>query len=131
MTEQTEQFDQHIQQAAKGLQDAIPNRLARQTENYTVEYGVRADDSAMVFHFYPPGTDWSKYPPEEIGQWRPNYRMHERLERAMPQSFDIKFLKATFTEETQSFCIIVAGLGKSPDPEPLVARFFARIDAPL
>lgn len=113
-----------------GLRDAIPNRQAKQTVNYVVEYGVREDDGAMIFHFYPPGTDWSKYPPEKLGVWSPTYGMDRRLEAAMPAIFDTRFIKATFTEEMQSFCIIVHGLGRSPDPWPLVNRFLDRIDVP-
>lgn len=116
---------------ATGMTDAIPDRLAKQTPNYDVEYGVRADDMAMIFHFYPPGTDWSSYPPKKFGTWPQKYAMDQRLERALPESFDVAFVKAVFTEESQSFCIIVKGLGHSPDPWTLVNRFFERIDAPL
>jgi hypothetical protein len=114
-----------------GLTDAIPERLAKQTPNYDVEYGIREDDKAMIFHFYPPGTDWSKYPPEELGKWADDYRMHERLEAALPRCFKVDFVKAVFTAETQSFCIIVKGLGRSPDPFFYVHRFFEMIDSGL
>jgi len=89
----------------KGLTDAIPNRMARQTSNYIVIYGPRTDDGAMVFHFYPPGSD----PPNLLGEWREDYRIHDRLESAIPKVFDVRFVRATYTDELKSFCIIVAG----------------------
>jgi len=115
----------------RGLRDAVADRQVKQTPNYFVEYGVREDDGSMIFHFYPPNTDWSEYPPKKIGSWPTAYQMADRLERAMPIVFDVQFIKARYTEELASFCIIVRGLGRSPDPWPLVNRFFSLIDAPL
>lgn len=113
--------------AARGMQDAIPNRMAKQTKNYDVQYGVREDDKAMVFHFFPPGSD----PPKKIAAWNEAYKMNERLERALPATFDVSSVTATYTEEMRSFCIIVGGLGRSMDPWHYVHRFFAKIDEPL
>lgn len=129
--EQLETLREAMPEPVTGLRDAIPNRQAKQTPNYVVEYGSREDDGSMIFHFYPPGTDWSEYPPKSIGTWPPAFKMDHRLERAIAMTFDVKFVKATFTEEMASFCIIVRGLGRSPDPWPLVNRFFERIDGPL
>jgi hypothetical protein len=114
-----------------GLMDVVPERMAKQTSHYDVEYGLRIDDKAMIFHFYAPGTDWSEYPPKNLGTWDPNYRMHDRLERAMPEVFEVSAIKAVYTEETKSFCIIVGGLGHAPDPFYYVHRFFEKIDAAL
>lgn len=132
-TEEKDRVDEVVlsNEGATGLRDAIGNRQAKQTPHYVAEYGVRDDDGAMIFHFYPPGTDWSEYPPTSLGEWPAAYKMDHRLERAMGIVFDVRFVKATYTEEMASFCIIVKGLGKSPDPWPLVNRFFDRIDAPL
>lgn len=111
----------------RGLKDAIPDRMAKQTADYDVVYGIRADDQAMIFHFFPPGSD----PPNKLGSWRDAYRIHDRLEAAIPKAFDVRFVKATYTSELRSFCIIVRGLGRSMDPWHFVHRFFEAIDAPL
>lgn len=108
------------------LREALPNRLARVTTYYVAEYGVRYDDGAVVFQFFPP--DRTK---DSNGSWDPSFKMPERLEKAMPQCFRLENLKAVFTEELNSFCIIVKNLGVSPDPWPIVERFFSVIDAPL
>jgi len=126
-----EAFESADWSPATGLLDAIPGRLMKQTQNYHVEYGVRIDDNAMIFHFYPPDTDWTYYPPTTPGSWAAAYAMNDRLERAMPKVFDVKFLKASFTELNQSFCIIAKGVGASPDPFYFAHRFFEEIDAPL
>lgn len=109
-----------------GLQDAIPQRLGDQNANYQVEYGVRSDDQALVFHFYPPNTDWSTNPPS-FGKWSEAYGMHDRLEAALPEVFDVKKLKATYTEELRSFCIIAYGIGLSPDPLYFARKLFQKI----
>lgn len=113
-----------------GITDAIPERLAKQHQEYIAVYGIRADDQAMVFHFYPPGTDFAAQP-QKIGTWGQEWRMDERLERAIPHAFKVEFVKAVYTAEMKSFCIIVRGLGHSPDPWFFVHRFFEKIDAPL
>jgi hypothetical protein len=125
----TDELDQLTAQGtATGLQDAIPNRMAVQTANYDVEYGVRSDDDALVFHFYPPGTDWSTNPPG-LGKWNDSYKMHDRLEAAIPQIFSVEHIKARYTEELQSFCIIAYDVGKSPDPYYFVRSFLQKIDS--
>lgn len=112
-----------------GLTDAIPNRMALRTDLYDVEYGIRMDDKSFIFHFYPPNTDWSEYPPKHVGKWADPNAMTERLELAIRETFDVQFVKGSYTAENQSFCIIVKGLGASPDPWFLAHRFFQKIDS--
>lgn len=114
---------------SRGLQDAIPERLGDQNEHYQVEYGIRSDDNAMVFHFYPPDTDWSTNPPT-FGKWSEAYGMHNRLEGALAKVFDVNKLKATYTEELRSFCIIAYGIGFNPDPFYFARSLFEKIETP-
>ena len=116
---------------SKGVRDAITNRLAKETKNYLVEYGVRTDDMAMVFHFFPPMS---------ASRWDARYKMEKRLEIAMPACFDttkiqanevLSTMRSTPDDLTPSYCIIVRGLGSSLDPWPLVNRFFEKIDSAL
>lgn len=108
---------------ASSLREHIPELLARDTPLYLVEYGIRIDDGALVFHFFPP---------KEEADWPPNNRMNKRLEHALDSLVDVKTVAvADYIQELRSFCIILRGLGHSPDPWIFVERFFAKIDEPL
>ncbi len=107
---------------ASSLKEAVPDLLAKDTPGYLVEYGIRIDDGAMVFHFFPP---------KDRGDWDPGWRMDTRLERALPGCFDVSAVSAGYAEELRSFYVIVGGLGSAPDPWPSVERFFAAIDSAL
>ncbi len=107
--------------AASGLKHAIPALLAKQTADYEVEYGIREDDGAIVFHFYAPGR----------GEWDPAWDATARLERALPMCFDTSKLHAEYISIVHSYCIIVKDLGFSPDPWPLVERFLSEVERGL
>ncbi len=100
----------------------IPAPLALDTASFLVEYGIRADDSAMVFHFFSPKGE---------NEWSPAYRMDARLKRAIDGNFDPKKVSCGYAREMDSFYVIVGGLGDGPDPWTLVERFFCDLDAPL
>lgn len=102
-----------------GLRQSIPNLLAMDTKNWLSQYGIREDDSAMVFHFFPKT------------KWDPRYKMDKRLEAAIEKCFDTTRVRADFAEELDSFCVIVAGFGASLDPWPMVHRFLSSIDDAL
>jgi hypothetical protein len=114
-------MDNYDTAAISNLSDAIPERLAKEAPNYLVEYGIRFDDAAMVFHFFPP---------MHRQDWDPEWKMNERLERAIAETFDTDLVSADYADEVRSFCVIVRGLGCAPDPFPLVELFFERIDSP-
>lgn len=103
----------------RSLLPHVPNPLAKDTKNYLVEYGVRIDDGAMVFHFFVP---------KDRNDWDPAYAMDKRLERAIPACFSVERVSADFAREMNSFNVIVGGLGASPDPWPLVEKFFQALD---
>lgn len=106
---------------ANSLLPHVPNLLARDTKDYLVEYGVRVDDKAMVFHFFSP---------KDRSTWDPEANMDQRLKRAIDICFPVKKVTAGFADELDSFYVIVGELGASPDPWPLVERFFRVLDAP-
>lgn len=115
-------FDNDMQDINGGaLTEALPNPLAKETANYVVEYGIRPDDGALVFHFFPArGEDW------DLG-----YQMNKRLERALHEVFGRKAARADFVDELRSFCVIVWGMASVPDPMSAAATFFDSIDAAL
>jgi hypothetical protein len=99
----------------------LPEPLARDTPNYLVEYGIRLDDLAMVFHFFPP---------KDREDWDPaRWNLARRLEVVLPKHFDTRMLTAGYAPEIRSFYVIVGGLGAVPDPWFLVERFFGALDA--
>lgn len=134
MTTEAEKLQTHVSSdiSRDALDEAIPGRRARHHEQYTVEYGIRRDDGALMFHFYPPNTDWSEYPPprEKLGTWSKSFGMHNRLEAAILKCFSRDDVKGSYSEDLRSFCIIVAGAGRSLDPWYLADRFFREIDQP-
>lgn len=107
---------------ASALQSHIPNPLAKDTPNFLVEYGVRIEDHAMIFHFFS-GKDQT--------EWNLEFHMDKRLEVAIDEHFDVSKVTAGYAQEMDSFYIIVGGLGGAPDPWPLVERFLSSLEEPL
>jgi hypothetical protein len=107
--------------SADSLKTHVPHLLARDTKDYLVEYGIRLDDKAMVFHFFSP---------KDAAAWDPASKMDQRLKAAIDQCFQVKNVTAGFAPELDSFYVIVGGLGAALDPWPLVDRFFRVLDAP-
>lgn len=105
---------------ANSLLPHIPNPLAMDTPNFLVEYGIRVDDQAMVFHFFSA---------KDRSTWDPEYRMDERLRRAIDANFDTRKITCGYALEMDSFYVIVGGLGAGPDPWPLVERFLSDVQA--
>lgn len=104
---------------ADSLLPHVPHPLARDTKDYLVEYGVRLDDQAFVFHFYSP---------KDRDTWDPAAQMDRRLKSAIDRCFRVETVTAGFAPEMDSFYVIVGGLGAAPDPWPLVDRFFRAVD---
>ena len=107
---------------ASSLIPHIPNPLAMDTPNFLVEYGIRVDDQAVVFHFFSAKNRTS---------WDPEYKMDVRLQRGVDRNFDTTKVTCGFAVEMDSFYVIVGGLGAGPDPWPLVERFLFDVQAPL
>lgn len=112
-----------------GIEDSIPDRLAKDTAEWLCEHGIRTDDQAMVFHFYPkrqiPGVFDKEGNP--VAGWSEDYHMDRRLDQAL-KMFDPEDLNCKFIETHNSFNVIVGGLGAALDPWPLVEKFFSRIE---
>lgn len=116
------------------LHDAIPNRLAKEYSRFFVEYGVRSDDGAIVMHFYAS----ARFAKEALTGFVSNRPLDwtEGFERRLVSAIRATFgeqptrdeVEARYTEEYDSYCLILRRLGAAPDPWPLVERFFHRID---
>lgn len=95
-------------------------------DKYTLEWGVRETDSALVLHLFPhiEGDNFAK-------EWDPDYAMDKRLDYAIPQLFDTTMVNAGFEPEYNSFYIIVRAI-LAPDLRLLIHRFLELIEgAPL
>lgn len=100
------------------LQTHLPDTHAMSTPHFLVEYGVRVDDLAMVFHFYSP---------EDAPAWPDHARWRTRLERAIESTFDMSAVSADYVPEMDSYCVIVRGMGARPDPLAFAKIFLDRV----
>ncbi len=103
----------------RSLITAIPELRTVQAEKFRVEYGVRHDDSAVVFHFFP------------VRHWDAEYQMDRRLEEAILGCFEYFKVATSYAEELESFCVIIGGLGASRDPERLIRKFLGAVEPAL
>lgn len=108
--------------APAAVEPDLANTQAETRERYTVEFGQRNSDNALVFHFYPPLDESGS-----IGEWPVGSDMDKRLERVLPRFFNTSNLTAGYEDEYDSFFIIVGGLA-APDLRLLSAQFFDALD---
>jgi hypothetical protein len=101
----------------KSLRTAIPELLAEENELFKVQYGIREDDHAMVFHFFPPQKGW----PDDISA---------RLTSAMTEHLPSEHIRADYVTELDSFCIIYYGGGMIPAPYGVAKLFLAAVRGP-
>lgn len=100
---------------------ADPQAIAR--EKFTIEWGFRSTDGALVIHLFP----------HIVGdnvatEWEDGYAMDKRLDVAIPQLFRKENVNAGFEPTMNSFYIIIYGV-IAPDPRLLVQRFVESIEA--
>lgn len=104
----------------------LPNCQAIAREKYTLEWGVRGSDGALVLHIFP------HIEGDNIAaDWDYSYAMDKRLDHAIPQLFDVSTVNAGFEPTYNSFYVIVKAV-IAPDLRLLVQRFLETIEgAPL
>lgn len=100
----------------------MADRQAISRPRFTVEWGERQTDSALVIHLYPhiEGDNVA-------AKWDESFNMDKRLDVAIPSVFDVKMVNAGFEPLYNSFYIIVHGL-VVPDLRLLVQRFLEKIE---
>lgn len=104
----------------------IPDCQAIARSKYTLEWGVRESDGALVMHIFP-HIEGDNIAPA----WDVSYAMDKRLDYAIPQLFEVSHVNAGFETAYNSFYIIVKAV-ISPDLRLLVQRFLELIEgAPL
>lgn len=112
--------------ARDSVQPDLAETQAIARDKYTVEWGIRQSDRALVLHLFP----------HIVGdnvatEWDEGFKMDKRLDYAIPQVFDVKMVNAGFEPAMNSFYIIVHGV-IAPDLRLLVQRFLELIEgAPL
>lgn len=97
-----------------------PQAIAR--DRFTVEWGMRKSDDALVIHLYPHIVDNNVSP-----TWDVAYQMDKRLDVAIPAAFNPKNVYAGFEEAMNSFYIIVHHV-TAPDLRMLVHHFLKQIE---
>lgn len=110
----------------EAIRPDVPNRQAIAREKFTLEWGVRETDGALVIHIFPHivGDDISK-------EWDMSYKMDKRLEHAIPSIFNTASVNAGFESAYNSFYVIVKAV-ISADLRLLVQKFVSLVeDAPL
>lgn len=100
----------------------LPEMQAIARPRYTMEWGVRERDNALVIHIFP-HIDGDNV----ADQWDTTYAMDKRLDYAIPQMFEVSNVHAGFETEFNSFFIIVQGV-IAPDLRLLVQRFLEQIE---
>jgi hypothetical protein len=119
-----------------GLQDALEARFGTDTPRYYLEYGPRADDAAMVLHFYGSKDHYLRTQkgglmPDEWAHLGGMQVMCDALNAAMPQCFKTDEVYGEWSPELQSFFVKIEGIGNSLDPSYFVKKFTASVDAEL
>jgi hypothetical protein len=107
------------------IQHVIPNLKAEARGDYVVEWGARVTDGALVFHFFPPLLTNG-----QIGKWPADSTMDKKLERAIPEVFDVGRITAGYEKDWDSFYVIAGGYASSLDARLLAKRFFDAVDSP-
>lgn len=98
--------------------------LARNSPLCDSEYGTRDSDSALVFHFFPPG-----YAADSSKDWPSWTEFRDRLEASLMKYFPIESVDAGYAEELKSFFLIVSPRPSVPDLTALIERFFSDLGA--
>lgn len=101
------------------LETHLPDLLAVDHPEYLVEYGIRVDDGALVFHFFSA---------KDRPTWNPEWNMHQRLETAIAKSFDVSKVSAGYAEELEAFYIIVFESEGDARLNDRIRTFFSVID---
>ena len=104
-----------------GLQDSLGNRKAYRADEYTLEWGVRTDDNALILHVYPPLVEQEQGDPV-VGDWT-STKVGDSIQDALEQLFDTQRLTAGFQSEENSFYVIAGGYGGVLNVRGLVERF--------
>lgn len=100
----------------------LPDLSAVARAKYTLEWGVRQSDGALVIHLFPPIADG------KVADWDYAYAMDKRLDYAIPEVFDTTMVNAGFEKEYNSFYIIVKAI-LAPDLRLLIQKFLDLIEA--
>lgn len=110
------------------LQDSLASRKAYRSEAYTLEWGVRTDDNALILHVYPPLVGIGGE--AKLGDWT-NEGLDTALTEVIAQVLDTQRVTAGFQPEENSFYIIAGGYGGVLNVRELVEHFREMLDAHL
>lgn len=102
------------------LEAAIPDPLIDKTPHYQVIYGIRIEDNALVFHFFPP---------DGSNDWAPTFDPQKVLTPAISALMDPARAFGDYSKEVNSFCVIYRAGGLLPAPFIFARQFLDRADS--
>lgn len=111
------------------LESVMEGRSAR-TKFYYVEYGIRRDDNAAVFHFFVPSYTYRGLAEGTIKEHFNRDAMDKAISAAATTVFQSRGLtvRGAYSELVDSYHIEVDSVGSMIDPTPLFAEFLATLD---
>lgn len=102
------------------LQASVPDPLIEKNKHYQAIYGIRTEDNALVFHFFPPGDD---------AQWAKTFDPEKVLTPAIEALLDPARVFGDYAKELNSFCVIYRAGGLLPAPFILARQLLDRVTA--
>jgi hypothetical protein len=104
------------------LKATIPEILGIVLKHTTVLYGIRTEDEALVFQFFPKDQEagWSE-------AWDPDVCLTPVIESMM----ETTRVSADYVPELNSFCVIYGGGGLMPAPLAFASEFLRRVEKSL
>lgn len=106
------------------IQEQLRDIRARNSATCDVEYGIRSDDNALVFHFFPPG-----YALDSGKDWADWTAFRDKLEKALLAHFAKPSIDAGYAQELRSFHAIIKPRPLVPDLTALLEDFFEQLEA--
>lgn len=103
----------------ESIQNALIDPEMTHRRWYSAEYGVRADDTAGVLHFFPSKT---------LGGWKADFP--DVLKSTIDERLDPKTVSAGYTEELDSFYVVFP-LITAANPWDDLEDFLDALDARL
>jgi hypothetical protein len=109
---------------ASALHEQFQNPLGRSSALCDAEWGTRADDGALIFHFFPPG-----YAANDARDWPDWTAFRNRLETAALQMFVLDNVFGDYIPELKSFSLIIKPPPNAPDMTAFIEKFFLALEA--
>lgn len=115
---------------ATNLLESVTEGRSLRTKLYYVEYGIRRDDNAAVFHFFVPSYTYRGLASGTIKEHFNRSAMDKAISAAAAATFQSRGLtvRGAYSDLVDSYHIEVDSVGAMLDPTPLFSSFLATLD---